>query len=148
MQLKKILIQVLQKFMVPRILVADVTTLNSPALHVIFGTSILLNSLPLSVCQILTSPFPPVAKSALVLRGKTMSFTALPWHVLRSSGEISAKLSKIFDIFRNIYGFLTNVYSVDVVFTCSTIYLMSITADRDGANATVEFTRGKFSLFQ
>ena len=75
-----------------------------PALHVIFGTSILLNSLPLSVCQILTSPLPPVAKSALVLRGKTMSFTALPWHVLRRSGEISAKLSKEY-FFETFYGF-------------------------------------------
>ena len=79
--------------------------IHLPALHVIFGTSILLNSLPLSVCQILTSPFPPVAKSALVLRGKTMSFTALPWHVLRRSGEISAKLSKIYVFFANFYGF-------------------------------------------
>ena len=101
-----------------------------PALHVIFGTSILLNSLPLSVCQILTSPLPPVAKSALVLRGKTMSFTALPWHVLRRSGEISAKLStKYFVRIFMVSEFLTNVYSVDVVFTCSTIYLMSVTAD-------------------
>ena len=74
--------------------------IHLPALHVIFGTSILLNSLPLSVCQILTSPLPPVAKSALVLRGKTISFTALPWHVLRRSGEISAKLSKIYVFFR------------------------------------------------
>ena len=112
--------------------------IHLPALHVIFGTSILLNSLPLSVCQILTSPLPPVAKSALVLRGKTMSFTALPWHVLRRSGEISAKLSKkYFSRIFTVSEFLTNVYSVDVVFTCSTIYLMSVTADWDGSNATV-----------